>query len=132
MIIRRTGWRALLEWGLALCVAFFAVLASATIGMFVAPLALLGLLLAAWRDRAWPEAPIGGMIGAGAVCLVIAELNRHVGPCITRPLQRGEYSHCGGWNPLPWFALGVGLAALGIAGYAMFLHVTARGAPNRA
>jgi hypothetical protein len=44
---------------------------------------------------------------------------------VTRPLRRGKYSHCGGLSPLPWFVIGVALAALGIIGYAVFARVAA-------
>ena len=131
MTTRRTGWRALIEWGLAVGLIFFAVLSLTTIGIFVAPLALAACWLASRRNRTWPEGPMGGSVGIGLVCLIIAYLNRHYAPCSnvpsTIPLGQRFWS-CGGLDPLPWLAAGGVLIGAGLLAYILVRRATVNGA----
>ena len=127
----RTGWRSLLEWACALGLLTLTLIGGASIGMFVAPFAIAAMAVAVRRNRDWPEAALGGLVGVGAVCLFVAYRNRDYFPC--RPvgtpgrLGPGEHFACGGLNPVPWLAIGFLLAGIGLAGYLVFRR-TNRGA----
>jgi len=119
----RGGWLAFAEWALALALLSLAVIGAASIGVFLLPFALLALALAARRNRAWPEAPTGGMTGVGSICLFVAYTHRAYTPCPTGPIRiraetgyHGPFS-CGGFDPTPWLAVGLLLTAAGCVGY---------------
>ena len=133
MVGRKGGWRALADWSLALGLAVLVVLGSATIGLFLMPLAVAACWVVARRDRLWPEGIMGALIGTGCVCLLVAFLNRASGPCIRGPahLAKGQHSSCGGLEPLPWIAAGAVSLVLGIAGYIILRRFSAA-APDRA
>lgn len=118
---RRAGWRSLAEWAAAFGLLTIAVLGAASIGMFVLPFAAGALFLVARRDRAWPEAPLGALIGIGALCLFVGLGNLPYNPCppsgTPMVLKRGESFRCGGRDPIPWLIFGSGAAILGIFGY---------------
>lgn len=120
----RTGWKSLGEWILALGLAALAVIGAASIGMFVLPFAIVAMVFALRRNRAWPEAPLGGVIGVGFVCLFVAYRNRAYAPCppegIPVRLNSVEHLACRGLNPIPWLTIGVLVAALGVVGYVVF------------
>lgn len=118
------GWRAFAEWALAVALLSFAVLAAASIGMLLLPFALLALALAARRNRAWPEARLGGLTGIGSVCLYMAYISRAYSPCPAQPTRirvfEGDHVNrysCGGFEPMPWLAAGLLLTAAGCVGY---------------
>jgi hypothetical protein len=118
---RRAAWWPLAEWTAAFGLLTFAVLGAASIGIFVLPFAAGALIIVARRDRAWPEAPLGGLIGVGALSLVVGLVNLPFDPCppggIPMVLERGETFRCGGRNPIPWLVVGSGAIALGLIGY---------------
>ena len=118
----RTGWPSVIEWTLALSLAAFAVVSVMSIGMFVLPFAVAAAAIVARRNRTWPESVFGGLLGAAAVCLLVAYLNRAYSPCPAGPmwLGPGEHVRCGGLNPLPWLTVGALLTAVGLVGYAAF------------
>ena len=89
-------------WSLAGALVTFSVLAAASIGLFVLPLAAVATALAARRTQRRAEV-LGALVGVGAVCGVIALL------------QRGS----GGLDATPWLVAGVLLAGLGIASFAL-------------
>ena len=89
--MRRQGWLMFAAWVLAGALAVFSLLGAASIGLFIAPLAAVAIWLAIRFGRAGPEM-LGMVSGAGAVCLVIAFLNRGMTPCTERatPSARGR------------------------------------------
>ena len=89
-------------WAVAGAAVAFAIIAAASIGLFVLPLAIVVTVLAARSTRRRIEA-LGGLVGAAIICFLIAWL------------QRGP----GGFDSRPWLAAGVVLAAAGVAGYAV-------------
>jgi len=92
-----------------------------TIGLFVAPVALLLCLAAALFAHAWPEAPLGALLGTGAMCLLIGFLHLNYVPCAAGPLQlaSGEHFRCGGFPPAPWLVVGAGLVTASLGAYAL-------------
>ena len=120
---KRVGWWAFAEWALALALLGFALIALASIGMFIFPFALLAIALAARRNRAWPEGAMGGPTGVGIICLYVAFVQRGYSPCPEMPIrirvypgERGSFS-CGGLQPLPFLTVGLLLVLAGVVGY---------------
>ena len=68
----RTGWLSLLEWAIASLTLTLTLIGAASIGIFVAPFAIIAVVVAVRRNRVWPEAASGGLVGASAVCLFVA------------------------------------------------------------
>jgi hypothetical protein len=97
-------------WALAGGLFTFSLLAAASIGLFVMPLAFGAIWLAAASGRTWPES-LGVLAGAAVVCFLIAYIQRHQDPVDARP----------------WLAAGFVLGILGVAGYVAL----ARRIPNR-
>jgi hypothetical protein len=119
--MRRQGWLVFAAWVLAGALAVFSLLGAASIGLFIAPLAVVAIWLAFRFGRAGPEM-LGLVTGAGTVCLLIAFLNRGTTPCTEqgRTLRPGETEvGCGGLEPTPWLVVGLVLVAAGIVAYAL-------------
>jgi hypothetical protein len=87
-------------WALAGGLVTFSLVAAASIGLFVLPVAALVTALAA-RSRRFTLESLGGLVGAGAIFILIAWLQRAPG----------------GFDWRPWLLAGAVLAALGIVGY---------------
>ena len=115
------GWVALGFWSIALGAVAFSLASALSIGVYVVPFALLLCSLAALRATAWPEAPLGALVGAGSVSLLIGFLHLHYVPCPSGPqwLAPGESFACGGLPPTPWLLVGASLVATGLGGYAL-------------
>ncbi len=115
----RIGWQSLTEWAFGFALVGLATIAAMTIGIFVLPFAAAALAVAGVRNRAWPEAPMGGLVGVGVTCLFVAYRNRGYSPCPTGPMRlaRDEHFSCGGFDPAPWLIVGMLLIATGILGY---------------
>jgi hypothetical protein len=92
-----SGWRWFAAWALAGALVVFAFLSAASIGLFVAPVALLTLVLVG-RWGAGGGEMLGLVAGAGLVSLLIAALN--------------------GGDRAPWLLIGLGLVTAGIVAYA--------------
>ena len=122
MMTLQTGSRAHVEWAFGIAVEVIALLSLSSIGLYLAPVAMILCWLTARRDRVWPEALIGGGLGAGAVFLVLAYLNRGVMPCVVNPgrLGPGERAACGGSGPILWLALGVAACGVSLAAVSAF------------
>lgn len=90
-------------WAAAGALVAFSLIAAASVGLFVLPVAAFVTVLAARRARNWTET-LGSLVGVGGICGLIALL------------QRGP----GSLDARPWLAAAVLLAAAGIAGYALF------------
>jgi hypothetical protein len=119
--MRREGWLVFAAWVLAGALAVFSLLGAASIGLFIAPLAVVAIWLALRFGRVGPEM-LGMVSGAGAVCLLIAFLNRGTTPCTEQghTLSTGETEvACGGLEPTPWLVAGLVLVAAGIVAYAL-------------
>jgi hypothetical protein len=118
--MRREGWLLFAGWVLAGALVVFSLLSAASIGLFVAPFAAAGIWLTSRLGRVWPEV-LGMVSGAGAVCLLIALLNRDTRPCTEEGLRLspGETeASCGGFSPTPWLVVGLVLVAAGVVAYA--------------
>jgi len=120
----RTGWPSLLAWGIASLLLTLTLVGAASIGMFVAPFAIMAIVVAARRNRDWPEAALGSLVGAGAVCLFVAYGSRGYSACppTGTPIWVGPGEHfaCGGLNPAPWLTVALLLAGVGLAVYILF------------
>jgi hypothetical protein len=115
----RSGWQSLAEWAVAIGLVALTMLGAMTIGMFVLPVSIAAMVLAARRNRAWPEALMGGLVGVGSILLFVAYRHRSYVPCPPGPMQlaHGEHFSCGGFDPMPWLTIGLLLTASGFAGY---------------
>lgn len=89
-------------WAIAGALATFSFVAAASIGLLILPFAALATAFIArsTRDRA---EPLGVLVGAAAICFLIAWLQREPD----------------GFDSRPWLAAGILLAGAGIAGYAL-------------
>jgi hypothetical protein len=96
------GWGRFWLWAVAGALVAFSVIAAASIGLFVLPVAALAVVLAVRRTGRRTEM-MGAFPGAGGVCALIA------------PLQRGP----GSLDATPWIVAACVLAAVGIAGFAL-------------
>jgi hypothetical protein len=126
--MRREGWLVFAAWVLAGALTVFSLLAAASIGLFIAPLAAVAIWLTARFGRVWPEM-LGMISGAGAVSLLIAFLNWGETPCTEgRLLSSGQTEvSCGGLAPTPWLVAGLVLVAAGIGAYAVARRRTGSG-----
>jgi hypothetical protein len=97
-------------WALAGGLVTFSLVAAASIGLFVLPLAFGAIWIAAASGRTWPES-LGVLAGAASVCLLVAYIQREHDPV----------------DPRPWLAAGIILGVVGVAGYAALT----RRIPNR-
>jgi hypothetical protein len=117
----RSGWQSFAEWAFALALLSFALIGAATNGMFVFPFAIIALVFAERRNRPWPESLMGGLAGVGSVSLFVAYTNRDYAPCppgrFPMKLSHGEHFSCGGFDPMPWLAIGALLTAAAFIGY---------------
>jgi hypothetical protein len=130
--MRQAGWLVFAAWVLAGALAVFSLLGAASIGLFIAPLAAIAIWLALRFGRAGPEM-LGMVSGAGAVCLLIAFLNRGTTPCTehARLVSSGETEvSCGGLAPVPWLVAGLVLVAAGVVAYALIRRSTGPGGPD--
>jgi hypothetical protein len=82
--------------------ATFSVVAAASIGLLLFPLALVTLWLASRTGPTWPEA-LGALAGAASICFLIAYLQRAPG----------------GFDAVPWLAAGIVLALVAVGAYAL-------------
>jgi hypothetical protein len=96
-------------WSLSGALVTFSVLAAASIGIFVLPLAVVVSALTARRTRRRAEL-LGALVGAGANFGLIAFL------------QRGS----GDLDARPWLVAGIALVGAGIATFALLDRWPAR------
>ena len=89
-------------WALAGALIAFSLIAAASIGLLILPVAGLITLLAVRRTRNRAEM-LGAFVGAGLICGLIAML------------QRGP----GSLDATPWIVAAVVFAAVGLGGYAV-------------
>jgi hypothetical protein len=89
-------------WSVAGALVAFSLIAAASIGLFTLPVAAAVAVLAVRRTRRRAEL-LGAFVGTGAVCGLIALL------------QRGP----GSLDATPWIVAAVAFAAVGIGGYAV-------------
>jgi hypothetical protein len=90
-------------WGWAIVggLAVFSLLSAASIGVLVAPAALIALAAMARSRPTWPE-PLGVVAGAGFVTVAIGLL----------------HLRAGGLDPVPWLIAGALLVAIACAAFA--------------
>ncbi|MHB1391044.1 MAG: hypothetical protein ACYCXF_07435 [Thermoleophilia bacterium] len=126
---RRAGSLSLALWSLAFAGMAFSLLSLPSIGLLVAPLALILFLFVAVWAHAWPEALSGSLIGPGLMLLLVAFLHRDYMPCPVEPVrfEPGSSSFsCGGSSPVPWLVAGTLLTGAGIIVYLLFNKLTRR------
>src|SRR5574341_1183943 len=118
----RAGWPSLLVWSVTFAALAFSVASAMTVGLFLAPFVLLLSLAAALLAHAWPEAPLGALLGTGAICLLIGFLHVNYVPCPVGPLTLGPGEHfkCGGFPPAPWLVVGASLVTVSLGAYVLF------------
>jgi hypothetical protein len=127
-MVRRTGWRAVVEWSLAFALLALVVASALSIGVFLLPVAIAAVVAAGVRNRAWPYLPFGLCIGVGAIVTALAfmhlgyvpcrEMGRAIGAAASSPaVGRVSGGSCGGLNGRTWLPVGAILALVGIAGY---------------
>jgi hypothetical protein len=107
-VARQAGWIWFCAWAFSGGLTFFAVLTGFSIGLLLLPFGALSVVLVARWARAWPES-LGVVAGVGAICLLIAALNRDYRPCpraeVTLSPGQSEFS-CGGLDPKAWWIAG--------------------------
>lgn len=104
METRQIGRRAILEWSLCTGLLLLGGLTLLSIDFLALPVVPLACILAAWRNRIWPEIPLGLLLGTAGICGVVAFLNLGYRRCEPGRafVPPGVLSHCGENNPLPW------------------------------
>jgi hypothetical protein len=107
----RWGWFA--AWLILGATYALALLGLLTIGLFVAPIAVVGTVAVA-RRRDSPQGLPGLLSGVALPLFYVAYLNRD-GPGSICSVSRGGQSCIDEWSPWPWFGIGLVLALLGIA-----------------
>jgi hypothetical protein len=113
--MRRNGWLVFGAWALAGALTVLSFLGAASIGLFIAPLAVAAVWLALRFGRVWPEV-LGTVSGAGVICLLIALLNRLEGTTACTSVEEGQVS-CGGLDSTPWLVAGLVLVTAGAVAY---------------
>ena len=98
---RAPGWGWFGAWASAGALCAFAFVSMASIGLFVAPFALLALFLVGRRGVRGPEV-LGLVAGAGAIVILIGALNTD--------------GH-GSLDPRLWFGAGAALVATSVVAY---------------
>ena len=96
------SWRFWL-WSLAGALVTFSLVAAASVGLLVMPVAAFATFLVARKTRDRAEL-LGALVGAAGVCFAIAWIQRAPG----------------GFDARPWLVAGIVLAVAGLAGYAVF------------
>jgi hypothetical protein len=91
-----------------------AFLTGFSIGLLILPFAIVAGFLAAWRATG-PDDALGLVLGAGAVCLLIAYIHRDD---VTGCVRDGNVVECGGMNPQPWAVIGGALVIASLLAYA--------------
>jgi hypothetical protein len=104
------SYRHRTAWMIAGAIVTFAVVSGFSIGLGIAPFALLVAWVALRRSGFGPEM-FGILDGAAAICLLIALFN-----------------HNGGLDPVPWLVAGCLLAVAGFTGYRVGRHLQSRDA----
>ena len=114
------GWRGFAAWAVVGALLALSLWGAASIGLFVFPLAVLGVVLVRRRARPWPEAA-GMLEGVAALSLFVGTANLGSSPCpaagsgtVNLGAGAGGGSACGGMEPLPWLLVGLALAATGL------------------
>jgi hypothetical protein len=89
-------------WAVAGALVSFSLVAAASIGFLVLPVAAVALALVARATRSRAE-PFGALVGAGAICFLIAWIQRAPG----------------GFDSRSWLLAGSMLAVVGLFGYSL-------------
>jgi hypothetical protein len=98
---RASGWDWFCAWAFVGALCAFAFVSMASIGLFVAPFALLALFLVGRRGVRGPEV-LGLVAGVGAIVILIGALNTD--------------GH-GSLDPRLWFGAGAALVATSVVAY---------------
>jgi hypothetical protein len=98
-----TGCGRFWLWSLAGALVTFSLVAAASVGLLVMPVAALATFFVARKTRDRAEL-LGALVGAAGVCFAIAWIQRAPG----------------GFDARPWLVAGIVLAVAGLAGYEVF------------
>lgn len=112
------GWRWFAAWAAAGALLAFSLVAAASVGLFVLPVAALALW-AILRGSPPRWSAFGLVSGAGLVSMLVGALNRGSSPCpesgqLTESPGAGPVE-CGGLDGTPFLAAGVVLVLAGPA-----------------
>lgn len=108
-----------IAWPVVGAALSLSVLGAMTIGIFVLPFALLGLLaLLKWGGNR--KSSVGLISGAGLPFLYVAYLNRNGPGTVCSPYGNGGQSCTDEWSPWPWLLIG---AVLVVAGVLLFVRL---------
>lgn len=131
-------WRWFAAWSIPGALAAFALISAASIGVLVAPAAVVAGLVVA-RRAPCREDCLGLVLGAGIACAAIGVVNLdyYAGTCPGREnverLPNGgvRIEGCGGFDPVPFFAVAVALAAAAVVAHAWALRRAAQDGGGR-
>jgi hypothetical protein len=107
------AWAAL---GAGICMSGLAVL---SIGLFVAPFVIGGLIALLLWPGSRTSAALGVISGLGLVPLFVAYLNRGGPGDVCTTSASGGQSCTTEWSPWPWLGAGLALVALGAVAFGL-------------
>jgi hypothetical protein len=107
------AWAAL---GAGMCLSLLAVL---SIGLFVVPLVIGGLIALLVWPGSRTSAALGVISGLGLVPLFVAYLNRGGPGDVCTTSATGGQSCTTEWSPWPWLGAGLALVALGAVAFGL-------------
>ena len=108
----RRPWGWLIAWWLAGGLWSVAVLAIATVGLFVLPLAIAMTAFLAWRSRG--SAVMGLLGGLALPVFYVAYLNRGGPGTVCTSNSAGGQTCVQEWSPWPWLSAAFVLTGLGL------------------
>jgi hypothetical protein len=120
--MKRSGWRAVLEWALAFALLGVVVLGALTIGAFLLPVAVFVVAAVGLRNRVWPDAVSGLCIGLAALAIFVGAPHLQYRSCqmsgsAVARAGSGVHVRCSSRNGRAWVAVGGILALVGVGGY---------------
>jgi hypothetical protein len=109
----RPKWWSFFAWPIVGAGLAFGILGLMTIGIYILPIALVGLLaLVKWGGNRKSSA--GLISGVGLPIIYIAYLNRGGPGDICTPYGQGGQQCTQEWSPWPWLIIGLGLVIFGV------------------
>lgn len=109
----KPSWWTFFAWPVVGAALAVSVLGAMTIGLFVLPFAIAGLLaLLKWGGNR--KSGVGVISGLGLPFLYIAYLNRGGPGMVCGATSNGGQECTQEWSPWPWLIIGVVLVALGV------------------
>jgi len=110
----KLSWASFLAWPLIGAALSLSVLGAMTIGIYVLPFAIAGLLaLRKWGGN--QKSSVGLISGAGLPVLYVAYLNRQGPGMVCGPYKNGGQQCMQEYSPWPFLLVGTILFVLGLA-----------------